>query len=289
MQLLQFQLPHGGSIVDLLLRGSLQSRTALSLQLNVQIWAIFCPSAENFLFFSEIFPKPVDIWGCTLFLPPASMLSCCFSIIYVQSSFSLLALSTYPALLCFLHCLLNPPVCFPVFLCSFCFRLLLLQISPLISEIESISGDPPLFPGCISHCCILGSHHDIDIHVIILSPMSGANFPPIVAWKGHARLLAKPGWKFQIKAWFGFLAFFRQTRNVIITRSWSTSVAYLSPTSLTLKLDGQFVMRRNKMQNATFCSPEQVYYERLFATFDRLRYCQDIHLLLCCWQNKRVI
>ena len=43
------------------------------------------------------------------------MLSCCF---FVQASFNLLELSTYPVLLCFLHCLLNPPVCFPAFFCS---------------------------------------------------------------------------------------------------------------------------------------------------------------------------
>ena len=76
-----------------------------------------------------------------------------------------LALSTYPVLLCFLHCLLNPPVCFPVFFCSFCFISLLLQISPLITEVENIFGNPWLFPAafltkyltdCISHCCIVG-------------------------------------------------------------------------------------------------------------------------------------
>ena len=53
----------------------------------------------------------------------------------------------------------------PVFLCSFCFMSFLLQISPLITEVENISGYPRLFwgatflpkylTGCISHCFIV--------------------------------------------------------------------------------------------------------------------------------------
>ena len=75
-----------------------------------------------------------------------------------------------------LHCLLNPFVCFPVFVCAFCFILLLLQISPIITEVENISGDPRLFPstvlpkyltGDISHYCIVGGNHGTDVHIVI--------------------------------------------------------------------------------------------------------------------------
>ena len=71
---------------------------------------------------------------------------------------------------------LNPPVCFPIFFCSFCFIPLLLQISPLSTEVENIFGDPWFFPaaflpkyltGCISHCLIVDGNHGIDVHVLI--------------------------------------------------------------------------------------------------------------------------
>ena len=81
----------------------------------VQFWAIFCPSAEYLFFFSKTFPRLVlDIWGPTLFLwgKILHQLICSLAVVFVQASFNLLALSTYPVFLCFLHCLLNPPVCF---------------------------------------------------------------------------------------------------------------------------------------------------------------------------------
>ena len=102
----------------------------------------------------------------------------------------LLALSIYLFLLCFLNCLLNPFVCFPVFFCCFRFIPLLLQISPLITEVDNIFGDPLIFSatflpkyltGGISHCCIVGGNHGIAVHVLISQSMSGANFPHIVA------------------------------------------------------------------------------------------------------------
>ena len=46
--------------------------------------------------------------------------------------------------------------------------------SPLIKEVENISDDPWHFPvkfipkyltGCISHCCIVGGNHGIEVHV----------------------------------------------------------------------------------------------------------------------------
>ena len=55
-----------------------------------------------------------------------------------------------------------------------------------------------------------------------LSPMSGANFPPIVAWKVQATSGSLSFSRSNLSlGWFGFLAFFRRTWKVIITRSWS--------------------------------------------------------------------
>ena len=145
------------------------------------------------------------------------MLSCCC---FVQASFNLLALSTYPVLLCFLHNLLNPPVCLPVFFCSFCFIPLLLQISPLITKVENIFGDLWLFPagfltkyltGCISHCCIVGGNHGIHVHVLITQSNAWCEIPPYRCLK----LQATSGFlSFSISnlslGWFGFLAIFRR-------------------------------------------------------------------------------
>ena len=105
------------------------------------------------------------------------MLSCCY---FVQAIFNLLALSSYPVLFSFVKCLLNPLVCFPVLFCSFCFIPLLLQISPLISS------DLWLFPltfvskfltSCISHCCIVGCNHGIDVYVLIPYTNEWCEFP----------------------------------------------------------------------------------------------------------------
>ena len=84
------------------------------------------------------------------------------------------------------YCLLNPPVCFPVFFCSFCFIPLPLQISPLITEVANIFGDPWLLPaafltkyltGCISHCCIVGGNHGIHVHVLITQSNEWCKLP----------------------------------------------------------------------------------------------------------------
>ena len=82
--------------------------------------------------------------------------------------FHLLALSTYPVFLCFLHCLLNPPVCFPVFFCSFCFIYHFFFKSLLSSQRSrtSLVTHPKYLTGCISHCCIVGGYHGIDVHVL---------------------------------------------------------------------------------------------------------------------------
>ena len=81
-----------------------------------------------------------------------------FCFFFVQASFNFLALSTYLVLLCFLHSLLNPPVCSPVLFCSFCFIPLLLQISPLITQVKNISGDTQFsvifFFILIMTCCL---------------------------------------------------------------------------------------------------------------------------------------
>ena len=57
----------------------------------------------------------------------------------------------------------------------------LLQISPLITEVEIIFDDPWHFPatflpkyltGCISHCCIEGGNHGFNVLASSHSPMS---------------------------------------------------------------------------------------------------------------------
>ena len=119
------------------------------------------------------------------------------AVVFVQASFNLLALSTYPVLVCFLHCLLNPPIRFPVFFCSFCFIPLLLQVSPLITEVENIFGDPRRFPamflpkypiGCISHCCIVGGNHGIDVHVLISKSKEWCEFPTYCCLKSASHI-----------------------------------------------------------------------------------------------------
>ena len=96
--------------------------------------------------------------------------------VFVQTHFYLFALRTYPVRLCFLHCVLNTLVCFLEIFCSVCFIPPFLQIPRFITEIENISGDPRLFPamfipssltGCITHYCIVGGNHGIDVHVFI--------------------------------------------------------------------------------------------------------------------------
>ena len=63
---------------------------------------------------------------------------------------------------------------------SFCFIPLLLQISPLITEVENIFGDTWLFPAylsaCISHCCIVGDNHGTDVHAVIPPTNEGCQF-----------------------------------------------------------------------------------------------------------------
>ena len=98
----------------------------------------------------------------------ADMLSCCFFFFFVQASFNLFALSTCPLLLCFLHCLLNPPVCFPVLFCSFCF-IPPLQISPLITEVENIFGDPRFFPETFFPKYLTGCIRALPLILFILS------------------------------------------------------------------------------------------------------------------------
>ena len=63
---------------------------------------------------------------------------------FLIRQFNFLALRTYLVLLCFLHCPLNTFVCFLV-LFSSCFRPLFFRTSPLITEVENISGDPRIF------------------------------------------------------------------------------------------------------------------------------------------------
>ena len=77
---------------------------------------------------------------------------------------------------CFLLCILF----------SLCFISLLLQISPPITEVESISCDPRLFScvvpsqvshWCVSHCCTVGDNPSIKVHVLISQSNVWCEFP----------------------------------------------------------------------------------------------------------------
>ena len=102
---------------------------------------------------------------------PANMLSYC----YFCLNINLLALVTHPVLFRFHQGLLNPFVSFSVFFRSFPFIPPLHQISPLITEVENISGYPGLFSatlfpkylGCVSHCCTVGGNQTVCVYVII--------------------------------------------------------------------------------------------------------------------------
>ena len=139
---------------------------------------------------------------------------CCFC------SGKFLSPRTYPVLLCFFHCLLNPLVSFLVRVCSFSFIPPQFQIFPLITEVENIFRVPRLFPttffpkyltGCVSQCCIEGGNHGVYVHVKSLRLISAT-----VACKAHAT------------------SGFRRTRNAIIARSWS----------LPISVGGGWVVRR---------------------------------------------
>ena len=80
-----------------------------------------------------------------------------------------------------------------------------------------IGSSPPTFPS-ISMAASVTAVLLVVIMVLMsvssfLRPMTGANYPPIVAWKVHA-----PSGPFNFSrsnlrlGWFGFLAFFRRTR-----------------------------------------------------------------------------
>ena len=106
--------------------GWLQPNTALSPQLSylysseqysVHLLRISFSSVRHFPDLSWI----VEDLPCFSEVRSFTKLICSLAVVFVQASFNLLALSSYPVLPCFLHCLLNPPVCFPVLFCSFCF------------------------------------------------------------------------------------------------------------------------------------------------------------------------
>ena len=81
---------------------------------------------------------------------------------------------------------------------------------------------PKYLTGCISHCCIVVVIMVSMSMSSLLSPMSGANFPPTVAWKVQAISGSLSVSRSNLSlGWFAFLAFFRRTRKVSITRPWS--------------------------------------------------------------------
>ena len=101
---------------------------------------------------------------------------CC--VVFVPGNFRLLTLSTYPALLCFLYCLLNH-LLIAVFFCYsapylFFFESLLTSLRFRTSLVNLRSPFPNiLLPASVS------DHHGIDVHVPSLTPMRDENFQPI--------------------------------------------------------------------------------------------------------------
>ena len=114
----------------------------------------------------------------------------------------------------------------PCILLLLLFTPLILQISPLIREVENIFGDPWLFPatflpkyltGCISHCCIVGDNHGIDVHVLITQSTEWYELQGKVQATSGSLSFSRSN----SLCWFGFLAFVRRTQKIIIIRSWS--------------------------------------------------------------------
>ena len=147
---------------------------------------------------------------------PADRLSCCCHCSRKFQSPLTEHLSSSPLLPSESSCLLN---CIP------------LLISPPNTEVEKKSGDPRFFHatfvpkyfiGCISHCCIVGGNHGIDVIVLIPHSNDWLEFPInrcliVQATSGSLNFLRSN----LSLGWSGFLAFFRRTRKVIITGSWS--------------------------------------------------------------------
>ena len=107
------------------------------------------------------------------------MLSCCCFCSGKFQSPRIEHLSSSPLLLKHL-------VCFPVSFSTSCFIPLLFQISPVIEEVKSISVNAWISPAtfllkyltiCISHCCIVGGNHGIDVRVLISQSNEWCEFP----------------------------------------------------------------------------------------------------------------
>ena len=175
----QSQLPHEGLVVDLLLGAYCSPELhchhnshgcIVSEQYTVHLLRNSCSSVRHFPDLSWI----VEDGPCF-----SEELVCSVAIVFVESSFDLFTLSTYPVLLCFLHCLLNPLVCL--------LFLLHTTSSNLLSDhrVENISGDPWLFPVTVipkylTDCVVIMVFMSMSSS---LRPMSGVNFQLIVAWK----------------------------------------------------------------------------------------------------------
>ena len=62
----------------------------------------------------------VKVYYRSLLGKACHQLVCSLAVDFVSASFEFLAMNTCLVLISFLHCLLNPIVCFPVFFCPFC-------------------------------------------------------------------------------------------------------------------------------------------------------------------------
>ena len=81
---------------------------------------------------------------------------------------------------------------------------------------------PKYLTGCISHCCIVGGNHGIDVHVLITQSKEWCELQGKVQATSGFLSFSRSNLSL---CWFGFLAFFRRTQKIIITWSWSFPVS----------------------------------------------------------------
>ena len=93
---------------------------------------------------------------------------------------------------------------------------------PLITEVENIFGDPWLFPaaflpkyltGCISHCCIVGGNHGINVYVLITQSNEWCELPAYRCLKSASHIWVPQFLKIKPKSWLVWLSRLLQTNS----------------------------------------------------------------------------
>ena len=92
-----------------------------------------------------------------------------------------------------------------------------LSSHPLIAEVKNIHGDPHIFPatflskyltGYISHYCIVGGNHGVDVYVLIPQTDEWCEFPTYCFLTSACHIWVPPLLNLCL-GWFGFFTFFR--------------------------------------------------------------------------------